>query len=324
MSKILVTGGAGFIGSHVCDALLNKGYFVVCVDNFNDYYDPGVKENNIKQYINNSNFKLYRKDIRDFDSLSNIFNENDIDKVIHLAARAGVRPSIKQPLLYQEVNIKGTANLLELSKRHNIKNFIFASSSSVYGERREVPFKESDRVDNPISPYAATKKSGELLCYTYSYLYDLPVTCLRFFTVYGPKGRPDMAPYKFVDLIEKGKTIQIYTSKEQFEKGEMARDFTYIDDIVEGILFSLENPFDYEIINLGRGEPVKLNKFIEIIETAIGKQADKEFIGKTEGDVTLTYADISKAKNLLSYKSKTSLLEGMKNFIDWYKREKAM
>lgn len=310
--KILVTGGAGFIGSHVCDALLAKGHSVICIDNFNDYYSPKTKEDNIGQNLDNLNFKLYRKDITYIDEMREIFQKESFDKVVHIAARAGVRPSIKDPLLYEETNIKGTLNLLELCKDFGIKHFIFASSSSVYGKNKKVPFSESDNVDKPISPYAATKKAGELMCYTYHHLYGINITCLRFFTVYGPRGRPDMAPYKFTKLIDEGKPI------ERYGDGTSKRDYTYIKDIVSGVLAAVDKEFGYEIINLGNSQTVMLNDFISVIEKCLGKKAEIIEKPMPAGDVPVTYADISKAKKILGYNPTTSIDEGIKEFIDWY------
>ncbi len=309
---ILVTGGAGFIGSHVCDRLLEKGHKVICLDNFNDYYDPRIKKKNISHNLKNPNFKLEKIDITEFEELKKVFEKHNIQKIIHLAARAGVRPSIRQPDLYFDVNVKGTQNLLELSRRNSIKTFIFGSSSSVYGNNKTIPFSEKHSTDNQISPYAASKKCGEILCNSYSKLYNLNITCLRFFTVYGPRGRPDMAPYKFTDLISKGNPIEMYGD------GTSKRDYTYVADIVDGIIKSLEKNYRFEIINLGNSEPIELKKFILIIEKTLNKKA--EIIQKPipQGDVNITYADISKAKQLLQYEPKTSIEQGIKKFIEWY------
>jgi len=310
--KIIVTGGAGFIGSHVCDALLRRGDSVVCVDNFNDYYDPKIKENNIKHNLGNPDFKLYKEDIRNIDNLRKIFQKEKPDKIIHIAARAGVRPSIEHPLLYQDVNVKGTLNLLELTKEFKIKYFVFASSSSVYGVNKKIPFSEKHNVDKPISFYAATKKSNELYAYVYHHLYGLNCTGLRFFTVYGPWGRPDMAMFKFIKSILANKSIDVYNY------GKMKRDFTYISDVIQGVLAALDNPFPYEIFNLGNNKPVRLNKLIKIIEKLLGKKAKRKLMPIQPGDVPITYANISKAKKLLGYKPKTKIKEGVKNFIEWY------
>lgn len=311
METILVTGGAGFIGSHLCDFLLQNGKKVVCVDNFNDYYSPKIKKKNIEHNLKNQNFILYKKDFSDFKSMKAIFEKHLPDKVAHLGARAGVRPSIENPFVYEESNLKGTLNLLELSK-NKVKKFVFASSSSVYGRTSKVPFSEKDIVDRPVSPYAATKISGEHLCYTYSYLYNLDVVCLRFFTVYGPRGRPDMAPYLFTDLIYNDKPITV------FGDGNSKRDYTYVDDVISGVYAALEKKFGFEVFNLGNSKTVKLSRLIEVIETNLGKKA--QIIRKEipKADVIQTYADISKSKKMLGYNPKTSIEEGMKRFTEWY------
>lgn len=310
--NILITGAAGFIGSWTARELLKNGHTLIGVDNFNDYYNPLFKEENIKDL----KIKLYREDIRDYDSLKKVFRENKIDRIIHFAAMVGVRPSIENPLVYEEVNVKGTLNLLELAKQNNIKKFIFASSSSVYGERDKVPFSEDDAANSQISPYAATKKAGELLCHAYSNLYKISAICLRFFTVYGPCGRPDMAPYKFVDRIAHGTPIEVYGD------GSTKRDYTYVADIVSGVAKSIELDSDYEIINLGCGNPVKLRDFIDAIEKAIGKKAVISQKEMQPGDVKQTYADISKARRLLKYSPKTKVEEGMRIFCEWYMKER--
>ena len=313
--KILVTGGAGFIGSHVCDVLLEKDYTVICVDNFNDYYDPKRKRKNIAHNLNNNSFILEELDIENFNLLKTIFEKHNPDKIIHLAARAGVRPSLENPHIYETTNIKGTLNLLELSKEYSIKNFIFGSSSSVYARNKKVPFSEDDNTDKAISPYAATKKACEIICYTYSYLYELNISVLRFFTVYGPRGRPDMAPYIFTKLISEGKPITM------FGDGTSKRDYTYVSDIVSGIIFALEKNFRYEIFNLGNSDTIELKKLIETIESSLSKKAEIIKKEMPKADVPLTYADISKAKELLSYNPKTKIEEGIKHFVSWYKEE---
>lgn len=311
-TKILVTGGAGFIGSNTIKRLLDSGYFVVCVDNFNDYYDPRAKERNIRTFLTNENFRLYREDICNFLKMDKIFKKENFDKVCHLAARAGVRSSIKAPFLYEEVNVKGTLNMLELSRVYKVKSFVFASSSSVYGNNKKIPFSENDSVDFPVSPYAATKKTCELLAYTYHHLYGLKCTGLRFFTVYGPCGRPDMAPFLFVDAIYKGKEIK------RFGDGTAKRDYTFIDDVTDGITAAIEKGLSYEIINLGNNKPIELNYFVGLIEKLLGKKAIVKEYPKQPGDVDTTYADISKAQELLNYVPKISINEGMSKFIDWY------
>jgi len=312
--NILVTGGAGFIGSHVSDFLLNREDEVIVVDNFNDYYNPLIKERNIAHNIKNPKFKIYNVDITDFESLKKVFEENKIDKVIHLAARAGVRPSIVDPFLYESVNIRGTLNLLELCREFGINVFILASSSSVYGDRTNVPFKETDNVDNPISPYAASKKAIELLGYTYHHLYKIKVSCLRFFTVYGPRGRPDMMPLIFTEKIAKDQELELYA------EGKQKRDFTYIEDIVLGIVSALDHGYDYEIFNLGNSNPVETKYFLSLIEKELGKKAKIKTLPAQKGDVQLTYADITKAKELLGYNPKTRVEQGVKNMVDWYKQ----
>lgn len=305
--NILVTGAAGFIGSWCARELLKDGHNLIGIDNFNDYYNPEYKKSNVKDI----KIKLYKEDIRDYDKLKKIFSENKIDTVVHLAAMVGVRTSIANPFVYEEVNVKGTLNLLELARQNNVKKFIFASSSSVYGNSKKVPFSESDAV-NPISPYAATKKSGEILCYAYNYIYKIPVICLRFFTVYGPCGRPDMAPYKFVDKIAHDMPIEMYGD------GTTRRDYTYVSDVVYGVLRSVDLDANYEVINLGCGNPIKLRDFINVIEKNLGKKASIVRKEMQQGDVEQTYADISKAKKLLGYNPKVKVEEGMKIFCEWY------
>ncbi|MBW2990325.1 GDP-mannose 4,6-dehydratase [Candidatus Woesearchaeota archaeon] len=311
--KILLTGCAGFIGSHVSEALLERGDSVIGVDNINDYYDVKIKKGNLEILKNHDNFTFYKEDIRNYEDLKKIFEKEKPEKVVHIAARAGVRPSIEQPLLYEEVNVKGTTNLLDLAKEHKVKSFVFASSSSVYGNQEKIPFSETDKVDNPISPYAATKKSAELLCRKYHDLYNMKITCLRFFTVYGPRGRPDMAPYKFTKLIMEGKPVPRYGN------GTTKRDYTYITDIVKGVVSAIDKELEFEIINLGNNKPVVLNDFIKVIEQATGKKAIIEEQPMQPGDVNITYADIAKAEHLLGYKPETSIEEGMKKFVEWYK-----
>lgn len=314
--KILVTGGAGFIGSHTVKTLLNRGFEVAVVDNFNDYYDVSTKEGNIRPFLNHPKFKLYRGDIAQAE-LKRIFQEQQIDKICHLAARAGVRASIQNPFLYEETNIKGMLNLLECAKEFKIKNFVFASSSSVYGNQTKIPFSETDNVDYPISPYAATKKAAELMAYTYHYLYGLKCTGLRFFTVYGPSGRPDMAPYLFTEAINTGKEIK------RFGDGTTRRDYTYVDDIIEGITAALDKDFDFEIFNLGNNTPVELNELISTIENILNKKAVIKQYPLQEGDVEVTYADISKAKKMLGYNPATKIKPGMEKFIEWYLKKQS-
>jgi UDP-glucuronate 4-epimerase len=312
--SILVTGGAGFIGSTLCEKLVRLNQKVVCVDNFNNFYNPLIKKNNILNLTEDKNFILYEADICDREFLKKIFNENKIEIVIHLAAMAGVRPSIENPLLYEKVNIEGTINLLECLKEENIKKLIFASSSSVYGGNTKVPFSEKDNVDLPISPYASTKRAGELICYTYHHLYDISAFCLRFFTVYGPRQRPEMAIHKFTRKIFNGEEINIYGD------GSSSRDYTYIDDIISGITASIDALKGYEIINLGNSHPATLSGLIKIIEKASGINAITKFEEMKPGDVFTTFADIGKASGLLSYDPATPLTDGIGRFISWYKK----
>jgi len=316
MAMILVTGGAGFIGSHVCQQLLDRGDTVICIDNFDDYYNPETKEKNIKDLIKNPNFKLYKVDIVNLETLNNIFKEKKIKKIIHLAAKVGVRYSIENPWVYEEVNIKGTINLLELAKDHNIDNFIFGSSSSVYGTNEKLPFSEEDKVENPISPYAASKRADEVLCSCYHDLYNLNITCLRFFTVYGPRNRPDMALYKFTDLINNNQEIEMYGD------GSSKRDYTYVMDVVNGIISALDKNFEFEIINLGNSKTTELKQLISLIEEKLGKKAKIKTLPMQKGDVPITYANINKAKRLLDYEPKVSIEEGINLLIGWYKNER--
>lgn len=320
MKTYLITGGAGFIGSSLSERLIKEENRVVAIDNFCDFYNPTIKENNVKELIKNSNFKLYRNDIRDREAVKKIFEENNIDIVMHLAAMAGVRPSIENPVLYQEVNCMGTQNILEEMKAHNVKNLVMASSSSVYGNCKEVPFKENMIVDFAISPYAATKKANEVMTHVYHKLFDMNVIMLRFFTVYGPKQRPDLAINKFTRLMLEDKEIPM------FGDGTTSRDYTYIDDIVDGIIRScnyVENNNDvYEILNLGNSSPVSLKEMINTIGQAIGVNPKIKQLPMQPGDVDRTFADISKAKKLIGYNPKTSFKEGIENFVEWYKINK--
>lgn len=313
MSKILVTGGAGFIGSHLCDRLLKDGHFVLCADHLSDYYDPLIKLNNIQYNFSNSNFKFLVKNVKEKNKFDTIFNEYKFDIVVHLAARAGVRASIEQVLEFRDTNISATVNLLELSKKYEVKNFIYASSSSVYGNNKKIPFSEEDIVEMPISPYATTKRAAELYCYTYNYLCSLNTTVLRLFNVYGPRNRPDMAHYKFTKAIFEDKPIPKYGD------GSTSRDYTYIDDIIEGINACLDKQFGFEIINLGNNHPITLNEMIETLEKTIGKKAKIDQKPIPQGDVIRTYADISKAKKLLNWQPTTKYQDGVKKLVEWYK-----
>jgi UDP-glucuronate 4-epimerase len=315
--KILITGGAGFIGSHTTEKLLERGDEVVCLDNFNDYYDPARKRRNVAPFAAHPAYRLYEGDIRDAGLLEHLFRQESPDKVIHIAAMAGVRYSIQRPELYEEVNVRGTISLLEVARRHGIRNFVFSSSSSVYGAQEKIPFSEDDPVNEPISPYAATKRAAELLCYTYHHLYDIPCTCLRFFTVYGPRGRPDMAPYLFTRWIFEDQELIMYGD------GSTRRDYTYIDDIVAGVVAALDADFAFEVINLGNSQTVALSDFIAVVEAAVGKRARIRRQPMQPGDVPLTYADVSKARRLLGYQPTTSVEEGISRFVAWYKKEVA-
>ncbi len=316
MAKILVTGGAGFIGSHLSETLLRQGQEVICLDNFNDYYNPVIKRNNISWSQGQSNYTLIEGDILDLDLLRQIFADYKFDIVVHLAARAGVRPSIQEPLLYQQVNVEGTTNLLEMAKEFRTQKFIFGSSSSVYGENEKVPFCESDPVDHPISPYASTKKACELICYTYYHLYSISTTCLRFFTVYGPRQRPDMAIYKFTRAIEAGEQITMYGD------GSSRRDYTYVTDIIEGICKSIEYCSDYHIYNLGESKTIELRELIQLIAKCLGQEPKIQKLAMQPGDVPITFADITKAKNEISYHPKVNIEQGIAKYVDWFKANK--
>lgn len=310
--KILITGGAGFIGSALAKKLSKRGDKIILIDNFNDYYNPKLKQDRVKIFLKDSKFKLYKGDIRDCKFLEKVFKKEKPDKVMHLAAMAGVRYSLENPLLYGEVNFMGTLNLMELSRKYKVKNFVYASSSSVYGANKKVPFAETDRVDNPISTYAATKKATELLAHMYSHTFGLNTTGLRFFTVYGPWGRPDMAYFKFTKSILAGKRIDVYNF------GKMMRDFTYIDDIVDGIIKTLGKISRYEIVNIGADKPEKLSTFIEVLEKNIGIKAKKNYMPMQPGDVPRTMADVRKLRKL-GWKPKIKIEKGLKNFVNWYK-----
>jgi len=308
--RALVTGAAGFIGSHLCERLLADGWAVTGVDNFDDFYDPQIKRRNIAKCLTSGSFRLVEADIRDSATLDEAI-DNGVEVVVHLAAKAGVRPSIIEPVLYADVNVTGTVVLLELAKTHKIGKFIFGSSSSVYGNNEKVPFAEDDNVDFPISPYAATKKAGELICHTYHHLCGMAVTCLRFFTVYGPRQRPDLAIHKFARLIQQGKPVPVYGD------GLMMRDFTYIDDIIDGTVAAIDKCEGFNIYNLGESRPITVNALIAEIENALGKKALKEHLPLQPGDVERTYANITKATRELGYHPATSIQAGLKTFTAW-------
>ena len=342
MKTYLVTGGAGFIGSHLVEKLLKDGNRVINVDNFNEFYNYSIKVKNVldstgkiqkndddeikveelqdlKKLVDSGNYTLEIVDITNMEILEEVFQRNKIDIVIHLAAIAGVRPSIEKPLLYEKVNIRGTMNILELMNKYNIKKFVCASSSSVYGNNEKVPFSEKDNVDRAISPYAATKKSCEVIGHSYHHLYNIDTIMLRFFTVYGPRQRPDLAIHKFTKAITEEKEMPFYGD------GTTQRDYTYIDDIIDGILKSIvyleENENIYEIINLGESETVSLRKMVETLEKEIGKKAVLKKLSMQPGDVNRTFADISKAKELIGYDPKTKFEEGIKKFVNWYRNK---
>lgn len=315
MNNYLVTGGAGFIGSHIVDQLADREEQVTVIDNFYDNYNPGYKRRNISHHQDNTNVEIIEGDICNGDLLDEVFQQNDFDAILHIAAIPGVRPSIEDPMDYEHSNVKGQFSIYEKAVEYEVENIVDASSSSVYGNRKETPFSEEDRVDTQISPYAATKKSGEEISYVYHHLHDLNVVNLRFFTVYGERGRPDMAPWIFTENILTDQPIQ------QYGDGTSKRDYTYIDDIVSGVMASLDRVenFGYEIINLGRGEPVVLKDFIDLIQEVSGKEAEIEVLPEQPGDVEITHADISKAEELLDYNPQTSFEEGLENFVKWYR-----
>jgi len=315
MTSVLVTGGAGFIGTHLVDALLREGRDVVVLDDFDDFYDPAVKRKNVEPFLVKPAFTLVEGDIRDENLVESLFASHAIGVVVHLAARAGVRPSIRQPVLYSDVNLNGTVVLLEACRRHNIGKFIFGSSSSVYGNNSKVPFSETDDVGMPVSPYAATKRAGELLCATYHGLYGLNVFCLRFFTVYGPQQRPEMAIHKFTRFIDRGLPLP------RFGDGTTSRDYTFVTDIVSGVKRAIERVQGYEIINLGGSRTTTLNQLIEKLEERLGKKAIVEPAADQPGDVVATWADVSKAQRLLGYDPRIAIDSGLSRFVQWYRQQ---
>lgn len=310
---ILITGGAGFIGSHLGEALLHDGHSVVALDNFDPFYDPAIKRANLALLEQWPAFQFVEGDIRDQAIFQHIFSKNKVDAVVHLAAKAGVRPSILQPAEYNDVNVNGTLQLLEAMVQAKVPRLLFASSSSVYGNQEKTPFSETDDVSHPISPYAATKRAGELLAYTYHHLYGLDIACLRLFTVYGPRQRPDLAIHKFAHLALENKPIPLYGD------GQTRRDYTYVTDTVAGIRQVLDLPgVGYDIFNLGGGAPVTLLEMVEALETALGRKLEKQFLEKQPGDVDQTFADVSKAKAHFGYQPQVSLHAGVKYFADWF------
>lgn len=312
--NVLVTGGAGFIGSHLCARLLGANHRVICIDNLNDFYAPAIKKLNLKTLERYKRFTFHQGDIRDRQFIAEVFAEHRIGAVIHLAAMAGVRPSIEQPLLYTDNNVVGTQCMLEAAVNNKVDHFVFASSSSVYGNNVKTPFSEEDRVDFQVSPYGGTKKSGELLCYTYHHLYGLPVSCLRFFTVYGPRQRPEMAIHKFVRKIFNGEPIPLYGD------GGTARDYTYISDIITGITACLDTPNDYIIYNLGNSDPIKILELITTISDITGMEAKIENLPLPPGDVLQTFANIERARTRLGFDPQVDIKAGITEFVKWYRK----
>jgi len=312
--NFLVTGGAGFIGSHVCERLLRLGHSVWALDDLNDFYDPQIKRRNIRDIQSLAlPFEFVQGDLTQPETLANLFASVRFDQVIHLAARAGVRPSLEQPALYQQVNVEGTVNVLEAARRHKVNKLTLASSSSVYGINSKVPFSEQDPITSPISPYAASKLACEALGHVYHHVYGLDIVMLRFFTVYGPRQRPDLAIHKFARLIDQGKPIPV------FGDGTTARDYTYIDDILEGVMACTTREFGFEIFNLGESETIPLHRLIEVLERALGKRAEINRLPPQPGDVPLTCADITKARQRLGYQPKFKFEQGILEFVNWFK-----
>ncbi len=316
--NILVTGGAGFIGSHVVDRLLaEENWRVTVIDDFNDFYAPSIKRENVRNHVSNSDYRLIEGDIRNQAALARIFEETKFDVIVHLAARAGVRPSLAEPVLYAETNVTGTINLLELARAHGVKQFVFGSSSSVYGINAKVPFSEDDPIRQPISPYAATKAAGELLCHTYAHLYGVRAVCLRFFTVYGARQRPDLAIHKFARLITEGKPIPV------FGDGTTRRDYTFVEDIVQGVRAAIDyDKSMYEVINLGESQTVELCELIALLEKELNAHAVIDRKPAQPGDVPQTFADIAKARRLLGYNPQTKIEEGIRRFVEWFRGTK--
>ncbi len=313
MKRILVTGAAGFIGSHTCDALLARGDFVAGIDCFDSFYDPAIKRRNIAGALQSNRFRLHEVDICDEAALMRVFESEKPDVVVHLAARAGVRPSLEDPNLYHRVNVIGSQHMLDACRKYKPSHLVFASSSSVYGGIKETPFRETMACDRPVSPYAATKRMNELMAHVYYRVYGLRVTLLRFFTVYGPRQRPEMAIHKFAKLIEEGRPVPM------FGDGSSLRDYTYIDDIMDGVLKAIDTPFDYEIFNLGESHTTSLKELIDLLGELLGKPAKIELLPFPPSDMETTFADISRAREMLGYAPRTSMREGLAQFIAWYR-----
>lgn len=309
--EVLLTGGAGFIGSWVGERLLAMGHQVVCIDNFNEFYDPRIKRENLIACQRSDRFELFNADITNRELIKDLFAAHDFDAVVHLAAWAGVRPSIERPEIYEEVNLGGTLNLLQAAREQGVKKFVFASSSSVYGGRTDPPFSEEDSVGRPVSPYAATKRSGELLCYTYHHLFDISFTCLRYFTVYGPRQRPEMAIHKFARLILEERPLPV------FGDGGSERDYTYIDDIIDGVVRSVDCCRGYRIYNLGESQTTSLKRLISLLEESMGTRARLDFQPMQPGDVNRTYADLSRAREELGYRPTVPVERGIPRFVEW-------
>jgi UDP-glucuronate 4-epimerase len=310
---VLVTGGAGFIGSHLVESLLARGDRVVCLDNFDPFYDPAVKRRNLAGVQAHASFSLVEGDVRDVDLLTEVLTREAVERIVHLAARAGVQPSRVDPLGYQDVNVRGTVAALEAARRAGVRHFVFGSSSTVYGDTTPVPFSEDAPAVGQLVPYGASKRAAELFAYTYHRLYDLPVTCLRFFSVHGPRLRPDLAIHLFTRKIDRGETITLY--------GDQARDCTYITDIVEGVVAAIDRPFPFEIINLGDSSPVRVSEMVSIIEACLGKSAVINRAPPRPGDAPETYADITKARKLLGFEPRVPLAEGIAHFVEWYRAQ---
>jgi len=311
--RVLITGGAGFIAYHLAAALMRRRAEVSLLDNFNSFYDPEIKRRNVRDLQAQGHIPLYTVDILDREKLRQVFEEVRPEAVVHLAAWAGVRPSLEKPDLYASVNVTGTVNMLEMAKEYSTRCFVFGSSSSVYGGNTKVPFSEDDPVDRPVSPYAATKRAGELLCHTYAHNASMHITCLRFFTVYGPRQRPEMAIHKFAQLMAEGKEIPVYGS------GDSRRDYTYVEDIVSGVLGAIEANPQFEIINLGESQTTTLLELVQHLENALGMKAGLRFLPNQPGDMEITYADVSRARRLIGYNPQKPIREGIQLFADWFK-----